>query len=183
MKKLILLLTFLSSLYSFQYNAKFYIGLGGGVQSENFSDESDASNTPYYGSIKFGYGDIRAYAVEFVLNYIDNKSNIFSPNDQSRYGMDVMLLKAFNLSEYAYPYFRAGFGAGEMKASRQLEDKIAYSSYNIGGGVFVPIGYGFDLEVNYEYRYTSYQSVDFIYETYKLTSHVNQFYMGVNYRF
>ncbi len=185
MRHLILFFTLFASLHAFQYDAKFYMGVGGGIQYETFTKEySDAQNTPYFGSLKFGYGDIRAYSVEFVLNYIDNKSNIFSPNDQARYGMDVMLLKAFDLTHYLYPYFRAGFGAGEMKVQRLLEDKIAYSSFNIGAGVFIPLAKsGFDLELNYEYRFTSYQSVDLIADKLKLQSHINQFYLGINYRF
>ncbi len=171
------------SLFAFQYDAKFYMGLGGGVQYEKFTDEKGTKNTPAFGALKFGYGDRRAYAVEFTLNYIDNKSNIFSNNDKQRYGMDVMFVKAYNISKYVYPLFRAGFGAGEMKVERKLENKIAYSSYNLGAGAFFPFTEHFDIEATYEYRYTSYESVDLIAEKLKLQSHINQIYFGVNYRF
>ncbi|NPA66003.1 MAG: porin family protein [Epsilonproteobacteria bacterium] len=185
MKKALLFLLTFSTLYSFQYDAKFYIGFGGGMQYESLSeDEFDgATNSPAFGSLKFGYGDIKAYAIEIVLNYIDNQSNIFSPNDSAKYGMDVALLKAFPVSKYAYPYIRGGFGAGEMKVQRELDDKLSYSSFNIGGGVFIPLTKVFDMEITYEYRFTSYESIDLIGETLKPHSHINQLYVGVNYRF
>jgi len=185
LKKFLLFLITLSTLYGFQYDAKFYVGMGGGMQNESFSEDefSDASNSPAFGSFKIGYGDIKAYAIEVVLNYIDNKSNIFSPNDSARYGLDVMLLKAFPVSKYAYPFIRAGFGAGEMKVERKLDDKMAYSSFNVGTGVFIPLVKDFDMEVTYEYRFTSYESIDLIGTTLKPHSHINQLYVGVNYRF
>jgi opacity protein-like surface antigen len=160
------------------------MGVGGGYQNETFTgDYEDTKNSPYFGSIKIGYGDIRAYNIEFVLNYIDNKSKIFSEDDSQRYGLDVMFTKAFNFTKYFYPYARVGFGAGEMKVDRVFEDKISYSSYNVGFGSYIPLYGGFELEINYEYRYTSYKAVDFINEKVSLQSHVNQLYMGVNYRF
>jgi opacity protein-like surface antigen len=182
-KSIFLIFIFYSVLFGFDYDAKFYVGLGGGYQVENFTKEVDAQNSPYFGSIKFGYGDIRAYAVELVLNYIDNKSNIFSPDDKQRYGLDVMFLKSLNISKYFYPYARVGLGAGEMKVDRKTEDKLGYSSFNAGFGVFVPVFNHIDLEANYEYRFTSYESVDLIDHKVKLQSHVNQFYIGINTRF
>ena len=182
-KTLLSLLLSVCSLFAFGYDAKLYMGLGGGVQHEKFTNEAQTKNTPAFGSLKIGYGDRRAYAIEFVLNYIDNKSNIFSNNDKHRYGMDVMFVKAYNLAKYFYPLVRAGFGAGEMKVERTLEKKIAYSSYNIGAGAFFPLNEHLDLEATYEYRFTSYESVDLITEKLKLQSHINQIYLGINYRF
>ena len=174
----------LSSLYSFQYNAKFYMGIGGGTQNESLSHETKKiSNTHAFGSIKFGYGDIRAYAIEIALNYIDNRSKIFSSKDSQRIGGDMTLLKAFNFTNLFYPYLKAGFGAGEMKVKRSLENKVAYSSYNIGGGIFLPLLEHIDFEAAYEYRYASYQSVDLIATKLHLKSHINQIYFGINYRF
>ncbi len=185
MKKLLPFLLLLSSLYGFDYDAKFYVGAGGGAQNESITNKGyeDFSNSPSYASLKFGYGDIRAYAIEFVLNYIDNKSNLFSKNDGARYGADIMFLKSFNFTKLLYPYLQAGFGAGEMKTERELENKVAYSSYNLGGGVFFPLSEHIDLEAAYEYRYTSYESIDLVSEKLRLQSHINQFYFGANYRF
>jgi len=184
LKKILLILFFTSSLFSFQYNAKFYMGVGGGYQNESFTgDYEEVSNSPYYGSIKLGYGDIRAYNIEFVINYIDNQSKIFSNDDGARYGMDVMFTKAYNFSKYFYPCVRAGIGAGEMKTKRVVEDKISYSSYNIGIGSYIPLTKHLEIEANYEYRYTSYKAVDLISEKISLHSHINQIYIGFNYRF
>jgi opacity protein-like surface antigen len=183
LKKLVLWLITLATLCAYQYDAKFYVGMGGGIQNESFTGDTDASNAPYFGSVKIGYGDTKAYGIEFLLNYIANDSNIFSPNDGNRYGMDVALVKAWPLSSYAYPNIRAGFGAGEMKIERNFEDTAAYSSFNIGGGVFIPIDASFYAEINYEYRFTSYKSMDLISEKVKLQSHINQLYFGINYKF
>ena len=179
------------SLFAFQYDAKFYMGIGGGAQYEKFTDEKGTKNTPAFGALKFGYGDRRAYAVEFVLNYIDNKSNIFSNNDKQRYGADVMFVKAYNISKYVYPLFRAGFGAGEMKVApvdlgyiSTNNKKLAYSSFNIGTGAFFPFNAHLDAEITYEYRFTSYQSYkDANGIEQKRHSHINQVYVGLNYRF
>ena len=186
MKKLLLLLFTLSTLYSFQYDAKFYVGIGGGMQYESLSeDEFDgATNSPAFGSLKFGYGDRKAYSIEFLINYINNKSNIFSAEDAARYGMDVALLKAFPVSKYAYPYFRGGFGAGEMKVSQIQEDgTLSYSSFNIGTGVYIPLSKSFEIEATYEYRFTSYESLLINEKTVKPHSHINQLYLGINYRY
>ena len=189
MKKIIFSLFVLTySLYAFSYDAKFYVGVGGGVQYESFtSDEEGKTNSPALVSLKVGYGDRRAYSVEFVINAIDNKSNIFSKKDGRRYGMDVMFVKAFNLSEYFYPLVRAGFGAGEMhvdNAGIDNKSKLAYSSFNIGAGAFFPISTKWDIEANYEYRFTSYQSyLEENEHEHKAQSHINQIYVGVNYRF
>ncbi len=184
MKKAIFSLFLLPCLLNaFSYDAKFYMGMGGGVQYEKFTDEKKTHNTPAFGALKFGYGDRRAYAVEFDINYVDNKSSIFSKNDKERYGMDIMFVKAYNFTKFLYPFFRAGIGAGEMKVKRKLESKIAYSSYNLGAGAFFPLSGHLDIEANYEYRFTSYESVDLIAQKLKLQSHINQIYLGVNYRF
>lgn len=176
------------TLYAFSYDAKFYIGVGGGAQYESFtSDEEGETNSPAFGSIKFGYGDRRAYSVEFVLNAIDNRSNIFSDKDQRRYGMDVVFVKAFNLSKYIYPLVRAGFGAGEMRVENvgvNNKSKLAYSSFNIGAGALFPIFEYLDIEANYEYRFTSYESyLNEEEHEHKAQSHINQVYIGLNYRF
>ena len=176
------------TLYAFSYNTKFYMGLGGGIQYESFTDDTiKEKNTPAFASLKFGYGDKRAYAIEFVLNAVNNKSSIFSPDDNRRYGMDVMFVKAYNLNQYFYPLVRAGFGAGEMRVENvgiDNKNKLAYSSFNIGAGAFFPLDQHFDIEATYEYRFTSYQSfIDENEHERKVHSHISQVYLGVNYRF
>lgn len=183
MKRLIFFIALMSSLYAFDYNPKVYVGVGAGIQQENFIQNAKASNTPLFGTLKVGYGDIRAYSVELCLNYINNRSNIFSPNDQNRYGVDVMFVKAYNFTDAFYPYIRAGFGAGEMKVNRLLQNKLAYSSYNLGGGLTIPLDKHIAAEGAYEFRTTSYQSIDLIAEKLKVKSHIHQFYIGLIYRF
>jgi len=184
LKKIVLTLFFIANaLYGFEYDAKLYMGVGGGVEYEKFNDKKGTKNTPAFGSVKFGYGDRRAYAIEFILNYIDNRSNIFSTDDKKRYGMDIMFVKAYNLTKYFYPLFRAGIGAGEMKVKRRFENKVAYSSYNVGIGAFFPINTHYDIEATYQYCYTSYESIDLIATKERLKSHINQIYFGINYRF
>ncbi len=184
MKKILLAVLFcLSSLYGMQYDAHFYAGVGGGVQLERFTDESGAKNTPNFASLKVGYGDKRAYSIELMLNYVDNESKIFSPDDGARYGIDIAFVKAFDFTSLFYPSIRAGFGASEMKVHRQLEDKIASSSFNVGGGILIPFSKHFEIELNYDYKYTSYGAIDLVSQKKRLYSHINQFYLGFNTRF
>ena len=171
------------TLGAFSYDAKFYMGVGGGKQYEKFTDSKRSESSSGFGALKFGYGDRRAYAVECKFYYIDNHSNIFSPDDKERYAMDIMFVKAYNLAKHFYPLMRAGFGAGEMHVQRKLEKKIAFSSYNLALGALFPFGEHFDLEADYEYRFTSYQAVDLVATKEKLRSHSGQVYFGVNYRF
>ena len=187
MKKLLLFLTTISVLYGFQYDAKFYVGIGGGMQNESLVDDKylkDDTNSPAFGSIKFGYGDIKAYSIEILLNYVANQTNVFSADDGSRYGLDVAVIKAFNFTDIAYPYIRGGFGAGEMSVKDiQSDDKLSFSSFNIGTGAYIPLTESIDMEISYEYRFTSYESIYFNEEEIRPQSHINQLYLGVNYRY
>ncbi len=183
MKRVFILLLATLSLYAYQYNAKFYIGLGGGVQYENFSNYN-AKSSPAYSSLTFGYGDDKAYSIEAILNYIDNKANIFSNNDGKRFGFDIMFVKAFVFRSYFHPFVKAGFGVGRMSVTRKIESRLSYSSYNLAAGGYFPIAKNnFNIEINYMYRYNSYQAVDLIATKENLKSHINQIYFGINYRF
>ena len=193
MKKILFLLAvgFLSA-SAFQYNARLYVGAGGGSSNEKLTNLSPTpkqnakTQTSSFASVKFGYGDIRAYAVEVVVNYADNKSDVFSADDKAQYGADIMFIKAFNFTDIFYPYLCVGIGAGEMKITKDSinnREKSAYSSTNYGAGIFVPVFGSFDLELRYLYKYTAYQSIKEGAKTYKPKSHKNQLYFGVNYRF
>ena len=192
MRKIIIILTFsVLSLFGSD-NVKAYIGFGGGILNESLNHISPIVKTQKkddssaFASIKIGYGDIRAYAIELSINYIQNRSDIFSTDDKDRFGADIMFVKAFNFTKFFYPFARVGFGAGEMRIKQGTpiqRTKTAYSSYNLGGGVFYPLYSSFDIELSYEYRYMSYQSYTENNTSYRPKSHLNQFYIGFNYRF
>ena len=183
MKKIILFLLLVSSLFG---EAKVYLGTNYGSYEENFTNSIDAQSSTQAFSIKAGYGRRGAYAVELALEYIQNQANIFSTKSQSdgdKYGMNINLLKAYDFGIYILPYLKVGIGAGTMTIDRTLQDRLYYSSYNIGTGLFIPINKTYDIELGYDYRYTTYQSIDTIAENVMYKSHINIAYLGINARF
>ncbi|MBN2815757.1 MAG: porin family protein [Campylobacterales bacterium] len=125
--------------------------------------------------IKAGYGQREAYAVEFSMEYIESQPK--------KYAFDISVIKAFDWGIYVNPYIKAGFGAGILD-NRENEDKsLTYGSFNLGTGLFIPMGKHFDFELAYEYKNRSYQKVNELDGTESRTSHVNMFYSGINVRF
>ncbi len=180
MKKIILFSLLLTSLYS---DAKIYMGVGGGIYSETLDDEPSTNIIANMARIKIGYGIREAYAVEFSVDYVANSEVLFEPNDGARYGFNVELIKAVDWGIYINPFIRAGFGMGYMETTiKPEEDSLSYGTYNLGVGTFIPIGENLDLELGYDYKYTSYQKVDNSDEEItKSMSHTA--YLGVNVRF
>ena len=185
MNKIILFLLLVSSLYS---EAQVYMGMNYGTYDESFNNDVEAFSSSETATLKIGYSDRDTYGVEFSLDYTPNSSKLFSSNadtktDGDRYGLNVSLSKAFNYDIYVLPYIKGGFGAGFLDVDRKVEDRLYYGSFNIGGGVMLPVNENFDFELGYEYRYTSYQAIDMIAEQVVFTSNVAIAYLGVNVRF
>ena len=184
MKQLLLILLFIPSLYA---DAKVYIGLGGGGFSESFH-QIDASSSSEMASVKVGYGDRKAYAVEFSIDYYKNSSKIFSSSndtttDGNKIGFNINLMKSFDFNIYVLPYIKVGFGTGYLDIQRELQDRLTYGSFQGSLGVFLPLNDHFDFEVAYEVRENTYEAIDTIdtKTAYKSTTHLA--YVGVNYRF
>ena len=179
MKKIIILTTLLGSLYA---DAGFYIGANVGGVNEIFINYDDKEITMQRTTLKAGYGDINAYAIEFSVEQTTTSEEVLSTKDSNRYSFNVELLKAFNFATFFNPYIKAGFGAGALKISDTEQDNLKFGSYNLGTGAFVPLKYGFEFEVGYSYRYFSYERIesrnDKVYK-----SHQNSIYTGINYRF
>ncbi len=202
MKKIILLLLFIASLLDAE--SKVYFGTGYAYSSETITyDEDEWVINNSVARIKIGYGSKKAYAVELSFDYTDNSSRIFDLNDGKKYGFNIELLKAwdFGITEdrlaelkdellktgdlgiYVNPYVKAGFGGGYLETSTDIHNNsLGYGSFNLGAGLFIPINKNFDLEVAYEYRYTSYQKLD-LSSTLIPSSHLNIGYVGINFRF
>jgi len=182
LKKLLYLLPLLSSLVLAE--AKIYFGTAYTYNSESLSyNGSDKSFQNNGARIKIGYGDIRAYAVEFSLEYIDNKEAVFAANDGEKIGFNLELLKAFDWDIYVYPFFKAGFGAGYLKTDADIVNQsLTYGSWNLGTGIFIPYNESFDIELAYEYKTLSYQKTDPAL-TQSPSSDLNSIYFGVNFRF
>jgi len=185
LKKIILFLLVTSSIFA---DAKVYVGVGYGMFDETFKSEKKEKNSTELAQIKIGYGKREAYAVEISLEYMQNSSKIFSSASSSsidgdKYGMNVSLLKAFDFDIHVLPYMKVGFGSGYFDIDRALQDRIFYSSLNIGTGIFIPMGENFDLELAYEHRHTSYQSIDTVVEKINYQSGSNIAYFGFNARF
>ncbi len=132
---------------------------------------------------KFGYGDIKAYAVEMDIGYGRYDKNIFSAEDTDYIYADIALLKAFDFGFGAYPFLKAGFGTGELEIRRSLVHSISAGDFFAGGGLYVPLGRGFDVEASVVYRAKSWEDIDMIGAQTETTSYIVEPYIGLNYRF
>ena len=181
MKKIILFSLLLTSLYS---DAKIYMGVGGGIYNETLDDTASTSISANMARVKVGYGIREAYAIEFSVDYVDNSEVLFAPNDGARYGLNVELIKAFDFDIYINPFVKAGFGMGYMETTiKDGEDSLSFGTYNLGLGTFIPVGEHFDIEVAYDYKYTSYQKVEQLSDSNIRKSMSHTGYVGVNVRF
>ncbi len=183
LKNIILFLLLISSLFA---KEQVYFGASYGIFDENFNNDIEAENSSQLAKIKVGYGVRDAYAVEFSLEYIDNKSKIFSSSSKSdgtKYGMNIDLLKSFDLDIYLLPFLKAGFGAGFLKIDRVLQDELRFGSFNLGTGIFIPINKNFDFELGFDYRYTTYESIDTVAKKLMYKSNINVAYLGFNIRY
>ncbi len=180
MKKIVLFLLLLTSLYS---DAKIYMGGSYGYFDESFSGELDAQSSTKTATVKVGYGDRDAFAIEFSIDWVDNQSKIFSDADKAKYALNIEFVKAFDTDIYINPFFKAGFGVGNLQIDRELQDKLNFGSFNLGAGIFIPINTHFDLELGYNYRYLTYEKVDTIANSTSYSSNVNTAYAGFNVRF
>jgi len=188
LKKLLFLLPLVSSLLLGE--ATIYVGTGYSYNSESVSyidatthqnvNKSFDSNGA---RIKIGYGDIKAYAIELSLDYIDNKKAVFSKNDAEKIGFNLELLKAFDFGIYVYPFVKAGFGGGYFKTDADVVNKsLTYGTWNLGTGIFIPLSKHIDIEVAYEYKSLSYQKTDPALNS-SPSSDVNIAYIGINFRY
>ncbi len=161
------------------------MGVNYGVFSENFSD-IDAKSSSDIVTLKIGYGDIKAYAVEFSFDYMQNNSKIFSSTDVSsdgdKIGFNINLLKSFDLN-YLYPFIKIGFGAGSLTIERALQDTLSYGSFQGSVGTYIPLSESFDIELGYELRHTSYESINTVVANTSYSSLINIAYFGINYRY
>jgi len=163
------------------------MGLSAGAFNETF-DTIEASNSSAMATFKVGYGDIKAYAVEFSLDYAYNRSKIFSTSadvsrDGNKYGFNVSLLKSFDWDIYILPFVKVGFGTGFLDIDRTLQKNLSYGSFQGTLGTFVPLNNDIDLELGYEIRSTSYEAINTIVTKTSYSSLSNIAYMGINYRF
>jgi len=182
LKKILLILLFISSLLYAQ--ATVYFGTGYAYNSEKVSYNGSKKTIDNNAArLKIGYGDKKAYAVEFSLDYVDNKSSIFDSGDGKKYGFNIELLKAWDFNIFVNPFLKAGFGAGYLDTPADLNNgSLTYGSWNLGTGFFIPINEHFDIEIAYEYKYVSYQKLDNNLSIHP-TSNLNIGYIGVNFRF
>jgi opacity protein-like surface antigen len=183
LKKLLFTLLFSSALYS---QSHFYFGTSAGAFHESFVDQDNVVLNTVIANFKMGYGQQKAYAIEFSFDYTKNDSRVFSStttNDGDKYGFNLNLVKSFDYNIFILPFIKAGFGTGFLEIERSLQKKLSYGSYNLAGGIFIPLNKTFDLELGYEYRYTSYQAINTIAQRIHYKSHVSVLYSGINYRF
>ena len=172
MKKIILLSLLLSSLAYAE--SKIYLGVGYGYSNAHIelpNSGGDETTNSSLARIKIGYGMREAYAAEFSLDYIDS--------DPEKYAFDIALIKAFDWGIYVNPFVKAGFGAGVLEATESL----TYGSFNLGTGLYIPMGENYDIELSYEYQNRSYEKANTESTTESRVSNVNILYIGINARF
>ncbi len=179
MKKITLFLLLISSLYS---DAMLYLGVGHGYYEESYTDV-DAQSSNAITTLKIGYGEREAYAIEFSIQNLKNSAKIFSLNDSDKNTINIDLIKAFTLDVLPIPFFKAGIGAGILSIDGQFQDTLHYGSYNLGLGMFIPINKYFDLELSYTQKYISYEGIDTISENVSYTSTMGVTNFGFNLRF
>lgn len=179
MKKILLFSLLITSLYS---DAKIYLGASTGGYLEQLDSNSKSSTTEML-TLKAGYGDIKAYAIEFSIDYINNNTALFAQGDGIKYGMNVSLLKSFDFDIFFIPFVRVGFGAGKMDSNAKTnKSSLAYGSFNLGAGGFIPITDYLDIELGYDYRALTYEKADPALSSIS-KSNVNIIYAGFNIRY
>ena len=181
MKKIALILLLVTSLYS---DAKIYLGFSGGGFNEEFHG-INANSSSQMATLRLAYGDIKAYAVEFSLDYQKSDAQVFSSKsiDGDKIGFNINLMKSFDFDIYILPFVKVGFGTGYLDIQRALQDRISYGSFQGSIGTFLPINEHFDIEVGYELRNTTYEPIDSVTKLTAYKSTTNLAYVGINYRF
>lgn len=175
MKKITLFLLILGTL-AFG-DSKVYTGVGYALvdlQTKDVSFLERESALTNAARVKIGYGRRDAYAIELSLEYIESTPE--------RLGFDISLLKAFDWDIYVNPFVKAGFGAGTLHSTDNSEHSLRYGSFNFGGGLFLPLGEHFDIELAYEYKNLSYQKEHDDAPS-SGTGDANTLYIGVNIRY
>jgi hypothetical protein len=186
-KRLLAILAFCSGIL--QAEATVHFGLGGIVASESFKVKNPGQDAQKETAmlqgvqLKAGYGEITGYAVEIDLGYGRYDKNIFSYKDTDYLYFDISLIKAFDFGIGFYPFFKLGFGTGELEVRRTVTNSMSSGSFFGGVGAYVPIGGGFDLEASAIYRAKNWEGLDMVGAEVKSSSYLIEPYLGVNYRF
>lgn len=176
LKKITLFLLFLTTLAFGE--AQLYVGTGLGyanVKADLANSSLEETFSEDLMRLKFGYGDRKAYGVEFTLDYVNS--------DPKKYAFDVSLIKAFDWDIYVNPFVKAGFGGGVLDNRDNENKSLTYGNFHAGAGVYVPLVADFELELAYEYKHRSYQKKNELDITENRTANINYGYIGVNYRF
>ena len=172
-----------------QAGAGVYLGIGGVSTTEYFTVKNPGTSSReekalFQGvQIKAGYGDVKAYAIELDAGYGYYDKNIFSTEDSYYIYADISLIKAFDVGYGLYPFFKFGFGTGELEIDRTIVSSISSGNFFAGLGLYWPMGLGFDLEFSALYRAKSWEDLQMIGAQVETTSHMVEPYLGVNYRF
>ena len=187
MKQLIAILTaLLSTLYA---DATVYVGAGGIMGREIFEVKNpglpvrEKRAVLKGGELKVGYGDMRSYAVEMNVGYGYYNQNIYAGRGNTYSYADVSLIKAFDFDSGFYPFFKLGFGTGELDISRTLSNSMSSGSFFGGIGAYLPLGFGCDMELSVLYRDKSWEDLDMIGAQVESDSYLFEPYFGLNYRF
>lgn len=186
MKKIVLAAVMAVSVWA-EAGGYFGVGVTGGSENYNVANpgvsKRDTSASFQAVEMKLGYGNIKAYAVELDLGYGRYDQNVFSTQDGDYLFFDLSLIKAFETPWSLYPFFKLGFGTGELSVARTTTESISSGSWFGGGGIYWSLGAGFDLETSVIYSYKRWQGLDMIGSDVTTYSWLFQPYIGLNWRF
>lgn len=166
-----------------------HFGIGGIAGMETFTVENpgqpEQQTEAALAGVQFkaGYGSMMAYAVEFNLGYAWYDKNVFSNHDGDYLYFDLCFIKAFDFDIGAYPFFKLGFGMGELAMERTLTNSLSSGSFLGGVGIYLPLGAGFDVEFSTIYRAKSWGDLDLIGAYVESSSHLLEPYLGINFRY
>lgn len=182
-----LLLISLLLFTSVKADERMIIGANAGWVNEDFTftnSEGSASvgSSAALQGFKIGYGDIEKYAITFTLSHTEYSQNLFSMADGQKLHLDVDLIKSFDLNSSFIPFVLMGMGAGHMVVDRKLENYVESGSFQLGGGAYYQIAPFMDLELNVQYRWAHWTSLDFISTKPDTRSNAIQGTLGVNFR-
>ncbi len=173
---------------SAQADERVIIGAGAGWVNEDFSftnsqGEKTVGSSAAIENLKIGYGDIKKYAITFTVSYSEYSQNLFSLNDGSKMNLDIDLIKSFDLNSSFIPFVSMGMGVGHMTVERELENYVEGGSFQVGTGLYYQIAPYMDLELNIQYKWAHWTSLDFISTKPETSSTSLLGTLGVNFRF
>ena len=148
------------------------------------SGDSTVSNDYTDISLIFGTGDNGGVKIQGRLNFVSYDKEVFQDGD-SFIEIGVDAIKEFSVSSSLYPYIIAGLGGDYMSVDdNYYNQSIVYGvEFNAGAGINFMATDQLGVIFGIDYKYRTWQDVDYGIVT--LSTHDSGFepYLGVRYSF